>query len=945
MAVGDNSGFSVASAGDINDDGFDDLIVGSPNADPAGLANAGSSYVIFGDAHAAIIRIGSTNADNLFGGSFNDSLSGLDGADTLRGNGGADTLLGGAGNDSLNGGAGNDSLIGGGDDDTLIGTLGDTLDGGDGLDLADLSPATAGLTVDIASGYFASGGDFGLMFGIERLRLGSGSDVIIGGAGLRSVDLGAGNDWIADQSAGNNDVFAGGDGDDALYGRAGDDQLLGGAGNDILIAGLGTDTLDGGAGALDVASYWEAATAVSVNLQAGLASGEGTDTIVNVEGVEGSAFNDVLIGLATVGSLLSGLGGADSLTGGSEADTLNGGAGFDTLNGGGGNDLLIGGLGDVLSGGGGVDTANLSVLTDDTTVVIGDGYFLSGGVAGTILDVEQVLLGAGNDVFLGAAGLRSVDLGAGNDWIRDASTGNNDVFSGGAGDDALYGRGGNDQLFGDAGNDILIGGDGNDTLDGGAGLRDRVSYWEAAASVTVNLQAGAASGEGLDVLLSIEEAEGSAFNDTLIGLDTIGTFLAGLDGADSLTGGSRNDTLMGGAGDDTLVGGAGGADRASFRSAASGVSVDLVLGLANGEGRDVMIGIEEIEGSQFGDTLVGLDAAGGQLFGLGGADSLQGGAGNDTLVGGAGDDTLNGGAGTGDCISFRATAHAVRVDLWAGVAFGEGSDVILGIEAIEGSDFADTLNGGSGNDLFDGGRGSDFVAGGAGIDTASWVGVTANLVGNAAQGVVGDGVDYDIVSEIEVWRLGGGNDIFVGWFGTREVSLGGGNDWVADYSSGNNDVFNGDGGDDALYGLAGDDSLVGGAGTDILIGGDGFDTLVGGAGFDWMQGGAGADRFVFGAVSDTVVAAPDAVADFTRTVDRIDLSAIDANVNAGGDQAFSVVTAFTAVAGQLRIQGVGAPGHPAVVSGDVNGDGVADFAIYVYLTGGETTLSGGDFIL
>ncbi len=929
-AVFDQSGLSVAGAGDTNGDGFEDLIVGAAYANPNGLSNAGSSYVIYGDATSAIIRIGSVGNENLFGGSFNDSLSGLDGADTLRGNGGADTLLGGAGNDSLNGGAGNDSLIGGADDDILVATLGDTLDGGDGVDLADLSAATSAMTVDIANSYFASGGAFGLIFGVEQLRLGPGADVIIGGAGLRSVDLGPGNDWIADYSTGNNDVFAGGDGDDALYGRAGDDQLLGGAGNDILIAGLGTDTLDGGAGAGDIVSYWEAAAAVSVNLQAGLASGEGTDTILNVEGAEGSAFNDILIGLATAGSLLSGLGGADSLTGGTGADTLNGGAGFDTLNGGGGNDLLIGGAGDALSGGAGIDTANLSALTDDTTVVIGDGYYLSGGVMGAILEVEQVLLGAGNDVFVGAAGLRSVDLGAGNDWIRDASTTNNDVFSGGDGDDALYGRAGDDRLLGDAGADILIGGTGNDTMDGGAGLRDRVSYWEAAAGVSVNLQTGAASGEGADVLSNIEEAEGSAFNDTLIGLDTLGTLLAGLDGADSLTGGGRNDTLMGGAGDDTLVGGTGSADRASFRLAAGAVSVNLALGIANGEGRDVMIGIEEIEGSLFGDTLIGLDAAGGLLSGLGGADSLLGGAGNDTLVGGAGDDTLNGGAGTGDRVSFRATAAAVSVDLNTGVAVGEGTDVILNVEAIEGSDFADTLLGGSGGDLFDGGRGSDIIAGGGGVDTATWADASVNLVGNVAQGVVGDGVDYDIVSGVEVWRLGSGNDIFVGW---------------TDYSSGNNDVFRGEAGNDALYGLAGDDSLTGGDGADILIGGDGFDTLVGGQGFDWMQGGAGADTFLFSSLLDTAVAAPDAIADFTRTVDRIDLSAIDANLNAAGDQAFTVVSAFTAVAGQLRIQGVGAPGHPAIVSGDVNGDGVADFAIYVYLNGGETTLSGGDFIL
>ena len=49
-AVGDKAGSSLGPAGDVNDDGFDDLLIGAPFADPSSRANAGAIYVIFGMA-------------------------------------------------------------------------------------------------------------------------------------------------------------------------------------------------------------------------------------------------------------------------------------------------------------------------------------------------------------------------------------------------------------------------------------------------------------------------------------------------------------------------------------------------------------------------------------------------------------------------------------------------------------------------------------------------------------------------------------------------------------------------------------------------------------------------------------------------------------------------------------------------------------------------------
>jgi Ca2+-binding RTX toxin-like protein len=131
------------------------------------------------------------------------------------------------------------------------------------------------------------------------------------------------------------DLFGGGV---SITGSAFNDKLLGGAGNDVLIGGLGVNTLDGGAGS-NTASYATAGAAVAVALKAGAqkTGGAGTDTLVHIESLIGSKFNDTLTGDAH----------ANKLTGGAGNDTLVGGGGNDTLTGGAGADRLTGGAGDV----------------------------------------------------------------------------------------------------------------------------------------------------------------------------------------------------------------------------------------------------------------------------------------------------------------------------------------------------------------------------------------------------------------------------------------------------------------------------------------------------------------------------------------------------------------------------------------------------------------------
>jgi Ca2+-binding RTX toxin-like protein len=127
-------------------------------------------------------------------------------------------------------------------------------------------------------------------------------------------------------------------------------------------------------------------------------------------------------------------------------------------------------------------------------------------------------------------------------------------------------------------------------------------------------------------------------------------------------------------------------------------------------------------------------------------------------------------------------------------------------------------------------------------------------------------------------------------------------------------------------------------GDDIFVGSTGVDRIIGGLGSDTMTGGAGADIFDFNTVAE---ANWDVITDFVRGSEKIDLSTIDATPAYAQTDAFTWLGtgAFTNSAGQLRYA-VTAEG--VVVSGDVTGDGVADFNITLL---GLTTLAAGDFYL
>lgn len=158
-------------------------------------------------------------------------------------------------------------------------------------------------------------------------------------------------------------------------------------------------------------------------------------------------------------------------------------------------------------------------------------------------------------------------------------------------------------------------------------------------------------------------------------------------------------------------------------------------------------------------------------------------------------------------------------------------------------------------------------------------------------------------------------------------------------------LFGGEG-DDTLAGNGGSDALNGGAGNDVLQGGADGDNLIGGAGMDTLTGGAGGDTFVFTSVSDfggSTRTTCDVITDFSRVQgDVIKLRQVDANTtNGSGDDPFVFIGTqpFHKIAGEMHYAYVG---NTTLVSGDVDGNGVADFALVL---NGKIALAASDFVL
>jgi len=652
---------------------------------------------------------GTNGSDTVNGTDHNDIVNGhAQGAETSDTS--ADTLNGGAGDDilyastyatddTLNGGLGNDILYGGAGNDTYIYDYGHDV-------IVEQSPASYTDVIQLASGISVSDVTLHLSrmdatqphFFLEiegrgtltiRTQIGVAAQTLID-----QIQFSGGPTWYFTSSAvyfhgtndddsfstagfegdsfyygyGGNDILQGQSGDDVLDGGDGDDDLRGGDGDDTYIVSAGNDIVreSSGTDKIIVPDGYTLDDVSVYRLEAG-GNGESTDEI-RIE-VAGLGSLTVLNFFATnttgyrVESLeVSGESPINLLT---HVYTTIGTSGNDFFYGtpsswvqtddiylfGTGNDQVYEATGfDTLLFGEGIAPEDITVNrvagNSFTNLRFSDAFGNSitfnshFGNSATTTALEQVKFADDTtwtiaNMEIEALGTENADTIFAYDW-GDASTkdiiyglGGNDQIDGGSGDDELHGGDGNDSLMGGDGNDILWGDDGNDFLwgDGGA-----------------------------DILI------GGA-------------------GDDTINGGTGDDLLEGGAGDDILNGGgaAGGVDTVTYANAASGVTANLNTGSASdGDGgTDTLQYIENITGSEYGDTITGngLDNV---LRGLEGNDTISGDWGNDILYGDAGADTLSG--GNGSDILYGGTG----ADTLTG---GNSADTFV----FEGTDASDTI--------------------------------------------------------------------------------------------------------------------------------------------------------------------------------------------------------------------------------------------------------------
>ena len=344
--------------------------VGIPGAAAAVPRCSGKKATIVGTDHADVLK-GTSGRDVIVGLGGADTIEGLRGDDFICGGLGDDTILGSRGGDFIKGGGGNDVIDAGPGFDWLYGDPGDDqLDGGPGLGLLDFSTAPGPVTVDLLAGT-AFGWDSDTVAGIATVW-GSDFDDVLSGSdaggpeGLYETFVGFAGD----------DVLSGLGGDDSFQGGEGNDSIDGGDGNDFIEGGPGDDQIEGGLG-FDWLDLQQAPGPLSVDLSAGTASGEGTDSLSGVEAVFGSAFDDTLTGDEVRNQLYGECAvqclcenepcpfGNDTIHGGGGDDFVAGGYGDDQLFGEDGNDELDGWQGDdYLDGGPGTDTLYAGAGTD-----------------------------------------------------------------------------------------------------------------------------------------------------------------------------------------------------------------------------------------------------------------------------------------------------------------------------------------------------------------------------------------------------------------------------------------------------------------------------------------------------------------------------------------------------------------------------------------------------
>jgi Ca2+-binding RTX toxin-like protein len=438
-----------------------------------------------------------------------------------------------------------------------------------------------------------------------------GNDLLCGGPGTDLIHGGRGND-TADGGAGDNDRVIGDLGDDKLLGGNGSgDEVAGSLGIDTLSGGpgdfdfvhgdYGYDRMDGGPGTGDIASF---ATDVGAGRSGGVkaslvkhrAKGDGHDRLFRFESLEGSAFDDILVGNGQ-GNVVDGGPGNDVIRGGGGKDRLVGGQGNDRCNGAKGNtvscgreakpkasayvelDPVSGGGGGLeLVGGGGGDHFVIGFNEESSTfgvtaakgIAIGPGCVRNSAVQAScptegLARWAMADLGPGNDSLIvegSLAGAQNVRLagGLGNDTIKGGDE--DDLIEAGFGADRLYGGAGADGLIGSTpGPTFLYGGPDGDLLAAGGGCaggalvggpgRDDASFAETPAHPGILHVSFPAHAAWIDAVKGChkvrlsptdEDMEGSFDWDILVG-DGGPNAILGQPGADRFYGGGGEDVI------------------------------------------------------------------------------------------------------------------------------------------------------------------------------------------------------------------------------------------------------------------------------------------------------------------------------------------------------------------------------------------------------------------
>ena len=714
-----------------------------------------------------------------------------------------------------------------------------------------------------------------LIEGFETIIMASGDDILHLAStthvmGDMFLYMNAGND-ILWANAGN-DTILGGTGDDILHGGPGNDNISGDADNDTLTGAAGNDTIDGGTGT-DTAIYYgvyanytltDVAGTITVTDNVGT---DGTDTVTNVERLEfadgyyenGSftpfAVDDTFIATA-VAEVFDGGGGTDTvdysaslarvkvdllsgtgsesfaagdtyisienITGSNFHDYIYGDANDNVLMGMNGTDLLEGGAGaDTLDGGAGGDFARYTRSNAAVDIDLTRATQIGGDAQGdTLISIENLTGSNHDDMLVGDAG-------------------NNRIYSG-RGDDTISSGLGNDRMDGNWGNDTFIYTGGRDLITDRGSDFDVVIFdavWSPLNVIVsgnvINFAGNSTDRITFNDITLIEEFRFDGF--APMNLATLQSYASpvtytGTNGADSFTGTMLAETFEG----------LGGIDVVDYSLSANRVVVDLQInsGLEGDAAGDTYISIENIIGSNttnFGDYLYG-NAGNNHLWGMNGKDILEGGAGADILDGGAGDDFAR----------YTRSDAAVNVDLTQATQVGGHAqgDVLMNINNLTGSDFADTLAGDAGDNRLYGGDGNDILNSRNGDD---------RLVG------------------------GRGSDTLIG--GNDNDELLGGDD---------NDTLLGGNGNDLLYGGDGVDSLNGGGGSDTFI----FEGLGAFSSIDSLQDFSLLDLDMLD-ISDLLIdydPVTEAITDFVMITDSGANSILSVDADGGADNFIQIAT-------------------------------------------------------